>query len=53
MPRLTLFSHVLDNMAPSVCYNYDATDGANDQHAGFATQGAHECAHLYVSDEEK
>jgi hypothetical protein len=53
MRRLTLFSHVLDNMAPSICHYYDAADGANDHHAGFATQGAYEYAHLHVSNEEK
>jgi hypothetical protein len=49
--RLTLSSIVLDNMAPTVCYYHDAADRAIDHHIGFATQGAHECVHLHVSDQ--
>ena len=50
---LTLFSYVFDNMAPGVCYCDDAAAGANDQRPGFATQGAHECAYIHVSDEKE
>lgn len=44
-----LISFVLDYMAYGVCDCDDAGDGAHVQHAGCATQGAHDSFHLPVS----